>query len=74
MIFCGGVVCFLEKKFSYFFLRLKRVYCFLFFLFEINFLVYVNGYFVLDYVVRRGLWRDDENCGGYWSDWNYFLL
>ena len=70
----GGIACLLEKKPSYSSLRKKKAYCFLPLPLETNLPVHVNGHFALDHAARRGLWRDDENRGGYRSDWNYLLL
>lgn len=73
MFFCGGVVCFFgSNNLSLEDERKKKVFCFFLFLLEIDLLVYINGYFVLDYESRRFLWCDEES--GYRSDWNKVLL
>ena len=71
----GGIACLLEKNhLRYSSLRQKKAYCFLPLPIETNLPVHVNGHFALDHESRRSLWRDDENCGGYRSDWNNLLL
>ena len=71
----GGIACLLEKNhLRYSSPRQKKAYCFLPLPLETNLPVHVNGHFALDHESRRSLWRDDENCGGYRSDWNNLLL
>lgn len=54
LFFLGGVVCFLKKKLKRRVVveKKKKVYCFFLLFVKINFLVYINGYFVFDYEVR----------------------